>query len=1015
MKRVAFTLILLLMGLSGLSAQEKNPKNSANQLYSLAAQQFQNEEFAICYRTLESLLPPSRQDGSKQTAGLNPVNLEHALFMQASCAFHLNRMDASSLLKVFLVNYPVSVYAPKAWFYLSTCAMNAGQYQDALEEMGLCPRSSLSKKEYEDYRFQKAFCLTQEEKFDEADTLFGELLEEEGRYVAPATYYRAYIQYRKGNAKEAIEGFDKIKDTPPYDETVPFFIMQLLSKEGEYREMLTMAEGFLQSDPDESQRIELYRLSGEGYYELQDYQQSKEYYEKYLAYQPDLLRADAYRIGMDYFIAKDYTKAFTYLSRVTGQEDALMQNATYHIGLCYLQQQKTQQARLSFERASLYDFDLTTKEDALYNYALLCYQTSTSPFDEQVKAFERILNEFPDSRYSTQIYSHLADAFLSANDYQAAIDFIDKADKPSSHMLQTKSQLLFKQGLDLFDTGTFEEALEKFNSSVKSAERIGYTPAEVYYWRGETLYRLNRLADAASNFQDFLNVKDAAKYKAYHLAHYSLAYCHFNLRNYSQALSWFKTYTGFKEVRNDLTYSDALNRIGDCYFYARQYEEAQSYYESCDQLTPAGNDYAAFRQAFCLGLGRKYQEKAGLLNTFEERFPSSDYLSQALFEEGRAYVSCDESVKAISAFDRLMSAFPNSELSRKAGVQIGLLYYHLRETDKAIEAYKNVVNLYPGSNESHTAVNDLKAIYVAQNQVSEFVDYVNTLGPGYAVKAGEQDSLSYQAAEKLMIAHQNEEAIKAFQSYLQQYPQGGFSCEANHWCAQLLSEEKRLEEAIPYYNALRQFPGNPYLVEALSVVSDFYYTQNRWEEALADYRELVKLTDDRSIRIGARTGVMRCLSAQKRSSELLVACNELMGEQNLSPELMREARYNKCMSLISMNRTEEALDDLAILSKDSQTAYGAEARYRVAEYWYIQGNLEQSLKLTQSFIQDGTSQSYWMARCFILMSDIFIQQNDYFQARQYLLSLKENYVREDDIQGMIENRLNRINERSQFE
>ncbi|MDE6467433.1 MAG: hypothetical protein K2L28_00880, partial [Muribaculaceae bacterium] len=70
------------------------------------------------------------------------------------------------------------------------------------------------------------------------------------------------------------------------------------------------------------------------------------------------------------------------------------------------------------------------------------------------------------------------------------------------------------------------------------------------------------------------------------------------------------------------------------------------------------------------------------------------------------------------------------------------------------------------------------------------------------------------------------------------------------------------------------------------------------------------------------------------------------------------------------------------------------------------GKNKRALDVAQKFVKSGSPQRYWVARSFILISDILEAQGKKFEAKEYLEALRDNYPgTEPDIFMMIETRL----------
>ena len=78
--------------------------------------------------------------------------------------------------------------------------------------------------------------------------------------------------------------------------------------------------------------------------------------------------------------------------------------------------------------------------------------------------------------------------------------------------------------------------------------------------------------------------------------------------------------------------------------------------------------------------------------------------------------------------------------------------------------------------------------------------------------------------------------------------------------------------------------------------------------------------------------------------------------------------------------------------KTPVTLYGAEAKYLVALQWYdAKVIMPAAEKEILNFIDQSTPHAYWLARSFILLSDVYVAMDKKLDARQYLLSLQQNY------------------------
>lgn len=934
---------------------------------------------------------------------------EEAEYMLVCSVYELKDKNSITLLRNYLEQYPDTPYANRIYALLAAGYFYEEKYDEALALFNSAQLDLLGNEERDDMTYLLATCYLKTGNVKEAAIWFETLKASSKKYDNDCAYYISYIRYTQKRYDEALKGFLPLQDNPKYKALVPYYIAEIYAIRKNYDKAEIVAQNYLSAYPQNEHAAEMYRILGDASYHFRKYHEAINAFESYLERDASPRRDALYMLGLSYFQTGVYSKAAETLGEVTGTNDALTQNAYLHMGLSYLQLAEKNKARMAFEQAAASNADMKIKEQAAYNYALCIHETSYSAFGESVTVFEKFLNEFPNSQYTEMVSNYLVEVYLNTRSYEAALKSIERIAHPGTRIMEAKQKILFQLGTQAFANASFEQAIGYFNQSVAIGQYNRQTKADALYWRGESYYRLNRMAEAARNFREYLQLTEQTNNEMYALANYNLGYTAFHQKDYTQARNWFLKYIQLEKGENRTALADAYNRIGDCFLNERNFDEAKHYYAQAESMNASSGDYSFYQLALVSGLQKDYSGKITLLNRLAGKYPTSPYVINALYEKGRSYVLMNNNNQAIASFKELLSRYPESPISRKAAAEIGLLYYQDGNYDQAIDAYKLVINKYPGSDEARLAMLDLKSLYVDMNRIDEFAALAASMPGNIRFDASEQDSLTYIAAEKIYGRGRIEEAKSSFNKYLQTFPEGSFSLNAHYYLCLIGKEQKNYDMILLHSGKLLEYPDNPFSEEALIMRAEVQFNLQQFADALASYKMLKEKATTADRRLLAETGMLRCAHLIKDDAETIHAATALLAEAKLTPELANEALYYRAKSYMNQKADKKALADLQTLAKDTRNLYGAEAKYLVAQQYYTAGEYAAAEKELLDYIERSTPHAYWLARSFVLLSDVYMAMDKKLDARQYLLSLQQNYHANDDIEGMIESRLEKLN------
>lgn len=909
-------------------------------------------------------------------------------------------------LRDYLARYPYSTYEDEVHYMIGAIQMENGRYKQALKELDRADYTALAREHQPHCVFYKGYGHLMQQEYDKALTPFGVLRRSENPYRVKATYYSAYCLYKLERFDDALPILEEIENKAEYRETVPYYLVQIYYSKKQYEQVAQRAEKLLQEQPNNTNNAELHRMLGEIYFQQGAYAQAVEQFGLYTkGGDKTLVRNDLYLLGQAEYHLGHYDAAIQAFKQVKQQADTISEAACLAMGHAQRAMGRTEQAKLSYQAAMNYNITPRLHEEAMYNYTLSTYESSTA-LGESVQAFTAFLERYPNSEHTRTIYLLMGDALRKSKNYAAALDALNAITDPDAKMLESKQVLRFKIGTDAFLQGKMKDAKRWMDEVIAHADaRSTEISTEARYWRAEASYRLREYEAANADLTAFMSDPLSRRSSNYNMAIYLRAYTYFSLKNYGEAEKTFRQYVHLT-ADQDPTYADALNRLGDCSFNNRRFEEAIRNYSEVIDLHATGSDYATFQKGYAEGLLRRHDRKIATLQSLVVDYPKSDYADDALYEIARAQLSRDNEAGAIEAYEQLLAKYPHSNKARTSSLEVAMMYRNMHQYDKAIEAYKNTIKTYPASEEAYAALSGLEDTYVETNNISDYLAYTKQLGKLNMKVATKDDSLSYAAAELQYMLGNYTEAAAALTTYLSSYCAGGRYCTAaQYYAADCYYRLGQRSEALEAYRSLAGITGNPYMEEACTHVAELSYDNADYRTALEYFRRLLSISTSTGKADAARLGILRSSYYIGDHTATIDIATDILAGEKVNESVREEALYSRARALIAQHKYGQAVVDLTPLAEEVRTRQGAESKYLLAECYYQMGALDNAEQEIMSFAGMNTQQQYWLAKALILLSDINLSRGENFQARQYLLSLQANYKQQDDIQSIVAERL----------
>ncbi len=913
-------------------------------------------------------------------------NLEiraNSAYYEANAAVRLNQLGADNLMEDFVEKYPTSTKRNSAYADVAEYYFDTGKYPYALKWYNKVDQKALSRKEMDKFNFNYGYSLFSSSKQKEAQRYL-EKVTDSPVYGSQAKYYLGYIAYQQDDYKGANQRFDEITDPEVLEEKLSYYQADMNFKLGKFEEAIALAKQQIPKS-DRTEKSELNKIIGESYFNLGQYANAIVYLEQYTGKNGKWNNTDYYLLGYCYYKQGDFANAIQQFNKIIGGTNSVSQNAYYHLAECYLKLDKKQEALNAFRNASQMEFSAEIQKDSYLNYARLSYEIGNA-YEPVPQVISNYLEKYPNDKYAQEMQALLVDSYITSKNFVGAMELLEKNRSYASKT--TYQKVAFYRGVELFMDNDYAGAAQVFQKSLDSAEDALFK-ARASYWKGESEYLLNRFDIALANFTQFQQNPAARSTDEYKELDYNLAYTYFKLRDYGKAITHFNNFTGSGTNDTQKLY-DGYLRLGDCYFVTSKYWPAIETYNKALSLSGPQKDYAAYQKAMSYGFVDRRDTKIEELDRFVSAYPNSSLKDDALFELGNTYIAAGREQMGLQNYDRLLKENPSSGLVPQTLMRQGLVHYNASRNEQALGKFKSVVREYPNTQEAIQAVATAKLIYVDMGRVDEYAAWVKDLD-FVEVTDSELDNATFESADKQNLEGKKDAAIKGYENYIRQFPNGQHAIKANFNLAQLYFGKNQKDEALPFYKYVADKSSSEYAEQALTRACEIYIGNDDYSSAIPYLERLETQADIPQNRVFAQSNLMKGYYQKKNYSQTLAYADKVLATSSIDNRIKSDAHIMIARSAIATNDELKAERAYADVLKIATGETAAEALYYDAYFKHKSGANEASNAAAQKLARDFAAYKEWGGKGLIIMAKNFYALGDAYQATYILDNVIVNF------------------------
>ncbi len=837
-----------------------------------------------------------------------------------------------------------------------------------------------------DLQFQYGYSAFALQKFEEAQKIMHPISKSSTKYKQHGTYYAGMCAYFQNNTESTLNYFLSLENDPYYGNTIRQYLAQLFFINKKYKEAITYCKKELDQN---TSNANLLSITAQSYYYLSDFRFATEYFEKYSNYKKPIFQQEAYQFGHAYQEIGQHEKAKAQLTKVAEIENELGLLALFKLSEIHFYNNDLNQTintlRLIIKKSTNENL---INEARFIAGSLACNETD---FRSALQFYSSIPQK---NEFAKKVKPIINEILKTSNDIHASISFIENENPIQDVYMDTYHYLLTKSAIQSFNNNKYSEAektLSKIGSENKQSDYAALLKGKIAFNKNN-FDQAKVFFEGLSNEENLNNNHDLICHSNYYLGIIYQKEDQFEISNQFFQKSIDKssgTYESKIHIESQKQYSSNL-------LLQKDYRNAKTPLLALLKIPNIPHDYPNFYLSKIYGIDGNSYDQIIHLESIITNPNKSDFTQKAYFELGNTYLKLAQNNKALNNFNKAtdlntMDHFTTME----AWLQKGLLYFNIGKTKEAIISYKKVVESKANSSQKTVAIEALKEIYFEElGESNDFFDYVKTnTSIDYSTLA--QDSLSFNLAQRKFKEGDYRTAIISLERYIEDFPSGLYVTNAQYFIAESYVLLQSYEEACIYY--LKTSKGNDEDLASKSLRKAGLISLNQTmnlDQAINCFESLLTKNISPIIRLEALDAITFISFKQNKFDNCIEFGSKLLKTANKTPKQTLYTTYYLAKSHQALGQDEKAVKLFNSIQQigNLNSNILAESSYQTASIFYSSGQIGSAERQALETTKRASQYPIWIAKSLLLLSDIYIDKEDFINAQASAEAVIDNYT-----------------------